>query len=57
MSVPGNSQAEIWLPARFNRVKINGVSVTPIRKTPFVGSTRKVYPEISTCSDHDKLIV
>jgi len=44
VSVPGNSQAEIWLPARFNRVRINGENVTPIRKTPFAGSTRKVYP-------------
>lgn len=44
VSVPGNSEAELWLPARFNRVSINGSDVTPIRDTPFAGRTRKVYP-------------
>jgi alpha-L-rhamnosidase len=44
VSVPGNSEAEIWLPAQFTRVHINGLDVTPIRKTRFAGGTRKVYP-------------
>ena len=44
VSVPGNSQAELWLPAQFNQVKINDADVTPTRTTPFAGGTRSVYP-------------
>ena len=43
VSVPGNSEAEIWLPAHFSKVDINGVHVTPIQKVPFAGDTRNVY--------------
>ena len=43
VSVPGNSSAEVWLPARLSKVNINGVNVTPIRKTPFAGGPRNVY--------------
>lgn len=43
ISVPGNSQAELWLPAKFKTVQINGANVKSVRIEQFCGGTRKVY--------------
>lgn len=44
VSVPGNSKAELWLPVQFDKVRINGTNVTPVRKESFAGGIRNVYP-------------
>ncbi len=44
ISVPGNSEAELWLPAEFENVQVNGSRVTPIREEAFAGGMRRVFP-------------
>jgi hypothetical protein len=44
VSVPGNSEAELWLPVRLDKVRINGKNATPVRKESFAGGMRNVYP-------------
>lgn len=43
VSVPGNTQAEIWLPAHFTKVLINGHKEKAISKVQYAGESRNVY--------------
>lgn len=43
ISVPGNSIAELWLPAHFTKVQVNGKEVKSKRKERFVGGERNVF--------------
>jgi alpha-L-rhamnosidase len=43
ISVPGNTEAELWLPAGFEKVLINGDRVQSDRVENFARETRKVY--------------
>lgn len=43
VSVPGNSEAEIWLPAEFTKVLIDGKEVKSSRKEQFAGGERNVF--------------
>ncbi len=43
ISVPGNSRAELWLPARFDEVRINGLAANPNRQEMFAGDMRTVF--------------
>lgn len=43
ISVPGNTDAEVWIPVRFSRVKINGKDTEPEREVKFAGELRSVY--------------
>ena len=43
VSVPGNSEAEIWIPSRFAEVLINGHKESVIRKESFAGGARNVF--------------
>ena len=43
ISVPGNSQAELWLPASFRTVEVNGSKVEPVRREKCSGAERNVF--------------
>jgi len=43
ISVPGNSEAELWLPAAFDRVTINNKIEEALRIEEFAGGKRNVY--------------
>lgn len=43
VSVPGNTKTEIWIPANFTKVKINGEEVMAKRKVKFAGGLRSVF--------------
>ncbi len=43
VSVPGNSQAELWLPTTFDRVTINMKTEEPLRIEEFATGKRNVY--------------
>jgi len=43
VSVPGNAEAELWLPAAFVRVRINSKTVQSLRTEDFAGGRRNVY--------------
>jgi hypothetical protein len=43
VSVPGNSEAEIWIPSRFAEVLINGHKESVIRKESFARGARNVF--------------
>ncbi len=43
VSVPGNSEAELWLPKRFNNVRIHRHTLVPDRGEFFAGELRSVY--------------
>ncbi len=42
ISIPGNSEAEIWLPAVFSRISLNGESVKTGKTKQFGGMLRRV---------------
>ena len=43
VSVPGNSEAELWLPATFDLVEVNDTTVDPSRTEGFARDKRNVY--------------
>lgn len=43
VSVPGNSEAEIWVPTRFAEVLINGKKESILRKESYAGGSRSVF--------------
>ena len=43
ISVPGNTEAELWLPKDFSSVRINGEVAEPYAEVQFVGERRKVF--------------
>ena len=43
VSIPGNSEAEIWIPARYAEVIINGREENATGEIHFAGGTRNVY--------------
>lgn len=43
VSVPGNSEAEIWLPAHFSKVLINGQEEMALGNEQFAGTERNVF--------------
>ena len=43
ISVPGNTDAELWLPSAFDLVEVNNSQVKPIRIEDFAGDKRNVY--------------
>ncbi|MCK4745937.1 MAG: alpha-L-rhamnosidase, partial [Bacteroidales bacterium] len=43
VSVPGNTEAEIWLPQHFNKVVINGHEKKAVNKVQYAGGTRNVF--------------
>ncbi len=43
VSIPGNSEAEIWLPSYFTKVKINGNDVKASNKVRYAGESRNVF--------------
>jgi len=44
LTVPGNVDAELWLPISFARVTINEQSTRPLKQATGAGSERNVYP-------------
>jgi hypothetical protein len=43
LSIPGNSEAELWLPERFKDVSIEGKRVSPVRTENFAMETRNIF--------------
>jgi len=43
VSIPGNSSAEVWLPAAFNTIEINSKISIPERTEYFAGMDRKIF--------------
>ena len=43
VSVPGNTEAELWLPAEFNQVRINHKAAEILRVEEIAGGKRSVY--------------
>ncbi len=43
ISVPGNTEAELWLPSAFDLVEVDNSQVEPIRIEDFAGGKRSVY--------------
>jgi len=43
VSIPGNTEAELWLPATFDRVINNNKIVEPVKIEEFAGRKRNVY--------------
>ena len=43
ISIPGNSEAELWLPQHFSRVTIDGMDQKAIKEVHFAGESRNVF--------------
>jgi hypothetical protein len=43
VSIPGNTEGELWLPAYLTNVTIDGVKSGAIREVRFAGESRKAY--------------
>ncbi|MEZ4826803.1 MAG: alpha-L-rhamnosidase C-terminal domain-containing protein [Bacteroidia bacterium] len=43
VSIPGNAEAEIWLPAEFTSIHIDGQPASPLRIEKFAGGKRQVF--------------
>jgi hypothetical protein len=43
ISVPGNTEAELWLPSAFDLVEVDNSKVEPVRIEDFAGGKRSVY--------------
>jgi hypothetical protein len=43
LSVPGNTEAEVWIPGEFSQVHINGQEGKPTREIRFAGGQRRIF--------------
>ncbi len=43
VSIPGNADAELWLPAKFDSVRINARAVEAVNVIDFAGAKRKIF--------------
>jgi hypothetical protein len=43
ITIPGNTESELWLPASFSEVSINSEKTDPIRKETYAGKKRNVF--------------
>ena len=43
VSVPGNTEAEIWIPSQFKKIQINGKEIKSINKVQYAGKSRSIY--------------
>ena len=43
VSIPGNSEAEIWIPSQFKKVHMNGKKVKSTSHVQYAGTSRNIY--------------
>lgn len=43
VSIPGNTEAEIWLPAKFSNISVNGEKTKATRTESFAGGERNIF--------------